>query len=279
MAAEPATVPGTRAAKTMYAALYGELAPHPRPNPPTGFGQDAYSLFEARSAAMGWLTAPGAEGAACGSWGMNDAHAVLDSRERSARVAYFQVVLTGPAPVTLLPVQPFLSCAGDVVARLGVLHLDAVQVLLPERDGEAAGRVASPSGMRAAEPLLDAGDWFADCDPRSRASLRVTIDGGADASVRAAAADIVEWVQSIEQPVFAYDSFSLADEDHLILGRTALHGGPPGTAQHRVTLHGSLADWSLDALGWLAAFLADGSTRHGVSTPLMLTAGRSATVT
>jgi hypothetical protein len=36
-----------------------------------------------------------------------------------------------------------------------------------------------------------------------------------------------------------------------------------------------LAERSLDALGWLAAFLADVSSRHGVSTPLMLTADRA----
>lgn len=37
-----------------------------------------------------------------------------------------------------------------------------------------------------------------------------------------------------------------------------------------------LAERSLDALGWLAAFLADVSSRHGVSTPLILTADRAA---
>jgi hypothetical protein len=268
-------VPGTRAARTMYAALYGELVPHPRPDPLAEFWQDAYTLFEARSAAMGWLT-PAIEGASGGLWGMNDAQAVLSSGVQLARVAYFQVVLTGPAPMTLLPVQQFLSCAGDVVARLGMLRLEAVQVLLPERDADADGRVASPSGMRAAGLLLDAADWFAGSDPRLRAPVRVTLDGGPDASIRAAATGIAGWVQGIRQDVFGCDSFSLADEDHLILEHTALHGGPPGTAQHRVTFRGTLAEWSLDALGWLAAFLADASTRHGVSIPLMLTADRSA---
>ena len=48
-----------------------------------------------------------------------------------------------------------------------------------------------------------------------------------------------------------------------------------GAAHHRVTFRGTLAEWSLDALGWLAAFLADVSSRQGVSTPLLFTAGRS----
>ena len=40
----------------MYAAFYGELMPHQRPDVPDAASQDAYSLFYARSAAMGWLT-------------------------------------------------------------------------------------------------------------------------------------------------------------------------------------------------------------------------------
>jgi len=266
-------VPGIRAAKTMYVAMYGELVPHPGAGPPAEASPDAYNLFEARSAAMGWLATHATDG---GLWGMNDAQALPDSGLRPARIAFFQVVLTGQAPVTLLPVQAFLSCAGDVVARLGVPRLEAIQVLLPERDGEAEGRVASPSGMRAAGLLLDAADWFASCNPRLRAPVRVTLDAGPDASVRNAAAGIAGWLQAIEQEVFGCDSVSLAEEDHLILERTALHGGPPETVQHRVTFRGTLAEWSLDALGWLAAFLADACTRHGVSTQLMLTADRSA---
>jgi len=44
-------------AKTMFAALYGELVLHPRPDPLAELSEDAYSLFYARSAAMGWLAA------------------------------------------------------------------------------------------------------------------------------------------------------------------------------------------------------------------------------
>ncbi|RSN54358.1 hypothetical protein DMH01_36030 [Amycolatopsis sp. WAC 04182] len=36
----------------------------------------------------------------------------------------------------------------------------------------------------------------------------------------------------------------------------------------------SLAEWSPDAVGWLAGLLADLSARHGVATPLLLTASR-----
>lgn len=222
---------------------------------------------------MGWLT-PAVGNARQGLWGMNDAAAGRGVGPRSSPVAFFQVVLTGPAQDELLPVQPFLSCAGDVLARLGALRLEAIQILLPER-AAGDGRIASPSGTEAAAALLDALNWFADCDPALRTRVRVTLDDGQDASIRAAAPGIARQVREIRQDVFACDSFSLTDHDHLVLGPTPLDGGRAGTDHHRVTLAGTLAEWSLDALGWLAALLADVSCRNGVCTPLMLTADRS----
>lgn len=259
----------------MFVALFGELVLHPRAGALIEFSQDAYSLFYARSAAMGWLT-PAQEGASGGFWGMNDAEAGPACGPQPSRVAFFQVVLTGPFPGGMLPVQPFLACAGDVAARLGTLRLEAVQVLLPERDAPADGPMASPSGLKVAWPLLDALDWFADCDPRLRAPVRVTLDGWLDPSIRAAASAILRSVREINQDVFACDSFSLAEDDHLVL-RPIPFEFEPGSAHHRVTFRGTLAEWSLDALGWLAAFLADQSSRHGVSTPLMFTADRTVT--
>src|SRR3954449_1888817 len=107
----------------MFAALHGELAEHPWRDLASS---DAYSLFIARSSAMGWLT-EAVETAYGGFWGMNDAG--QDPRSQPSRVAWFQVSLTEPL-VTVLPVQPFLACAGDVVARIGAFRLEAVQVLL-----------------------------------------------------------------------------------------------------------------------------------------------------
>lgn len=261
----------------MLAAFYGELAPRRLSDLLPKLSEDAYSLFHARSAAMGWLT-PAVQGASGGLWGMNDAEAGPGSGPRPQRVAFFQVVLTGPAPGGSLPVQPFLACAGDVVARLGTLRLDAVQVLLPERDPPPGGEFAS---MRASWPLLQARDWFTDCDPGLRAPVRVTLDGGPDRSIQAAAPAILQRVQEFRQDIFAGESFSVADEDHLVLWPDLALWPPPSAshpdfAHHRVTFRGTLAEWSLDALGWLAAFLADASSRHGIRTPLMFTADRPA---
>jgi len=272
LSAEPAAVPGLRAARTLYAALYGEFAPHPRPDSQGELSQDAYSLFYARSAAMGWLT-PAVEGARGGLWGMNDAAAGPGLGPPSL-AAYFQVTLTEPAEGTLLPVQPFLACAGDAVARLGALRLDAVKVLLPEHDADADARFASPSSMLMSRALQDALNWFGDRDPRRRAPARITLDGLADPSIRTAAPAIVRWVREINQEVFDCESWS--EDDHLVLPpATTFEGGPDGD-HHRVTFRGTLAEWSLDALGWLAAFLADVSARHGVRTPLILAADRPA---
>jgi len=271
LSTEPAAF-GTQVTRTMYAALYGELTPH-QPDGLDHLSQDAYSLFYARSAAMRWLT-PAAQDGQSGLWGMNDAEAVAGSGPRPSRAAFFQVALTGPSHGRLLPVQPFLRCAGDVVERLGTLRLEAVQILLPERDADADGRPASPSGIKAAGPLLDALNWFADCDSQQRTRVRVTLDGGSDPSILAAAPGIVQSVQEINQDVFICDSFSLADDDHVVLLPTTFDEMRPGSDHHRVTLVGTLAEWSLDALGWLASFLADLSSRHDVNTRMMFTVDR-----
>lgn len=274
LSAEPAAFPGARPARTMFAALFGELVLHRRAGAPGEVSQDAYSLFYARSSAMGWLT-PAVEGASDGLWGMNDAEAAPGSGAPPSRVAFFQVVLTEPNLAKLLPVQPFLACAGDVMARLGSLRLEAVQVLLPERDADEDAQFASPSGMRVASSLLSACNWFADCAPRLRAPVRVTLDGGPDPSIRAAAPAILQWVQEVYPDVFVGDSLSLADDDHLILRPIPFRDATSHAVHHRVSFRGTLAEWSLDALGWLAAFLADGASRQGVSTRLMLTADRT----
>lgn len=70
---------------------------------------------------MGWLAeAQNASGG--GVWGMNDAGHDAGSGPELSRNARFQVSLTDPIPAGRpLPVQAFLSCAGDVVACIGTL--------------------------------------------------------------------------------------------------------------------------------------------------------------
>ena len=173
----------------------------------------------------------------------------------------------------MLPVQPFLTCAGDAVARLGTLRLDAVKMLLPEHDGDADARFASPSSMLTSRALQDALNWYGDCDPQQRARARTRWTGW-PIHRSAGGAALARWMREINQEVFDCESWS--EDDHLVLLPAATFEGGPDGDHHRVTFRGTLAEWSLDALGWLAAFLADVSARHGVRTPLILTADRSA---
>lgn len=266
---EPASL-NIRTASTMFVALHGELALHPWFDPSVA-SADAYSLFVARSSAMGWL-AEAAEKTSGGLWGMNDAGLEPDSGSQPPRVAWFQVSLIEPVPAGRpLPVQPFLACAGDVVARIGTLRLQAVRVLLPVQS------LLAPSRVSAMGPLLQAAGWFADGAPHLRASVRVTLDGGQDPSILTAAPGMLQLMQKIKQDVFSCDSVSLVDDhDDLVLQPAVIDELWLGPAQYRATFRGTLAEWSLAALGWLAAFLTDASSRHGVSTPLMLTASRLA---
>lgn len=270
---------------TMLAALYGELEPHPWRDPLVA-SSDAYSLFVARSSAMGWLT-EAEENASGGLWGMNDAGQdpapALASESRPARVAWFQVSLTGPVPAGgPLPVQAFLSCVDDVVARIGTARLRAVQLLLPVQGLDASSGASSRWG--AVLPLLQEAGWFADGDPRLRARVRVTLDGGQDPSIRSAAPGMLRWMRQFDQDVFSCDGVSVTDDDDtalvtdddMVLEPAVIDEVWFGPARHRATFHGTLAEWSLDALGWLAAFLADAGSRHGVDTPLLLTVGRLA---
>lgn len=258
----------TQGAKTMFAALYGEF--DPRPGFPDRLSEDAYSLFFARSAALGWLS-DARGGSSAGSWGMNEAEVFVGSGPPPQRVAFFQVVLIEPAPERLLPVQPFLACAAEVVARLGHLRLAAVQLLLPARDPPQDGMRGSMTGARVSEPLITALNWFGNSD--SPVPVRVTLDGGPDPSIRRAALGLVQWVNQIRQRVFVIDSLSL-EEGHLELRPPPLDGPEGGFAHQLITLSGTLAEWSLDCLGWVAAFLADGSARNGVRGPLILNADR-----
>lgn len=87
----------TGGTRTTFAALFGELVLHPRPAPLSDLSEDAYMLFYGRSAALGWLT-PAVEGASGGIRGLNDAEVGPGPGPQPQRVAWFQVVLTEPAP-------------------------------------------------------------------------------------------------------------------------------------------------------------------------------------
>ncbi|NHD16026.1 hypothetical protein G9447_00790 [Actinopolyspora sp. BKK1] len=251
-------------AATMFAALYGELESHPWREPNSD--RDPYVVFHDRSVAMGWI-----DEAAGGLWGMNDAgcdHPLAAPEIPLA--AWFQVEMEPVVGERPMPVQPFLRCAGDAAARLGVLSLQAVQILLPVHGLDVSSRPAY-----APIPSLLTAEWFGDSDPQSRTPVRVTLDSGQASSLSSAAPHLQEQIGRLDQDVFVCESLSPAEHDPLAIQppfEDSFWNGPP---LHRATFHGTLAEWSLDALGWLGGFLTELSAQHGVTTPLLLTASRS----
>ncbi|MEU3708531.1 hypothetical protein [Streptomyces catenulae] len=275
--AHPGIAPtGHRTAGTLFAALYGELIPHPWHDPE----HDAYQLFHQRSLAMGWLddrsgvaaeADPGRRAAvAAGLWAMNDAGwSHPGAAPEPPLIAWFQVEAGAVAADRPLPVQPFLRCAEDTTARIGTVRLSAVQLLLPLQGLDPAARPPS-----AQLPSLQTADWFGACGPRSRTPVTVRIDSGRSPSLPAVAPQLVQRLGRWEQSVFAYGA-----SDLVAVGGApvppfddSFWNGPPG---HGVTLTGDLVEWSGEAVGWLAEAVADSAAALGVRTPLLVTVTRS----
>jgi hypothetical protein len=263
-----------RTAGTMIAALYGQLIPHAWRDPASE--HDAYQLFHQRSVAMGWLDdrsaggdAAGAEPRATGLWAMNDAGWQQSlAGAGTDLVAWFQVETSAVAADRPLPAQPFLRCAGDVMATAGMLDLTGLQVLLPIHGLDAGLRPAY-----APVPSLLTVDWFAERDPRARTPVSVTLDSGQDPSVTDHELRLVELLRGLDQDVFVFEAH--ADTSPGV-------SDPPwdntfwnGPSRHRATLRGNLVEWSPDALGWLAGLLADVSGASGIGSPLVVTLTKS----
>lgn len=223
-------------------------------------GEDAYSLFAARAESMGWA-APAAGGPG-GLWGMNDAG--QDWSGGSAQVAWFQVAPTAPA--SPLPVQPFLACAGDSVARVGRLRLDAVELLLPVQAG-------TPSVGR----LRAGANWFAAAGPADRVAVRMTVDGGEGGEVVQDAA--ARLLAALREPVAAGFVF----EDVTVDPRAAVEPRPPvpgrwwlGDRHRPATFGAVLAEWSPDAIGWAAELVVARLHETGMATTVALGIERAA---
>jgi hypothetical protein len=274
-AAQPGLVPAARrTAGTMFAALYGELVPHAWRDPDSEL--DAYSLFYHRSIAMGWLDDRSAGGGledrmlrAPGLWGMNDAGWNHPLAAGAELISWFQVDASAVADDRPLPVQPFLRCAQDATARAGTPHLSAVQVLLPVQGLDPSSRPPY-----APVPAMRTKEWFAESAPEARTTVEVNINSGRDPSIPAAAQQLTDHLARLEQDVFVCRSRDVAGRDAVlpppITDRS--WNGPP---LHGVVLHGELAEWSCDAIGWLAEVIADCAARLGVRSPLLLTVTRA----
>ncbi|SFB58970.1 hypothetical protein SAMN05216266_12315 [Amycolatopsis marina] len=273
-AAQPGRVPGSRRdTGTLFAALYGEFVPHAWHDPE----HDAYQLFYQRSRAMSWLDDTDLGGGVHdrtrhtpGLWGMNDAgweHPL--GTAGTALISWFQVSAGAVADDQPLPVQPFLRCAEDATARAGTPSLSAVQVLLPVQGIDPASRPPY-----APVPSMGSLEWFAEGDPRSKTTVQVSINSGLDPAIPAVAQQLTDHLTRLRQDVFVCTSHHTTDRESTPAPACGdgLWNGPP---LHGVMLHGDLAEWTCEAIGWTAEVIADSAARLGVQTPLLLTVTRT----
>ncbi|NEA62336.1 hypothetical protein [Streptomyces sp. SID12488] len=151
---------------------------------------------------------------------------------------------------------------------MGTLRLSAVQILMPVDGLDASSRppYATVLSMRTV-------DWFAERDPRARTLVEVGVSSGRDPSVLAVAKQLTDDLGCLGQDVFVCESHDVTGG-----GVTEPALAPPfhdsfwnGPAVHGVVLRGELAEWSCDAIGWLAEVVADSAARLGVRAPLLVT--------
>jgi len=267
----PGMVPGARHAPgTMLAALYGELVSHAWHDPE----HDAYQLFHQRSLAMGWLDDRAAiedhTYAAPGLWAMNDAgwdHPL--ATPGAELISWFQVDASAVADDRPLPVQPFLQCAESATARVGTMDLSAVQLLMPVQSLDPSARPPY-----ATVPSMQTRHWFAERDPRAKTPVEVSIDSGQDPSISAVAEQLTDRLGHLGQDVFVCGSRDVAGRADVPPPpfEDSFWNGPP---RHGMVLYGELAEWSCDAVGWLAEVVADSAAQLGVHSPLLLTVTRA----
>ncbi|MGW1520462.1 hypothetical protein [Streptomyces sp. NPDC002287] len=244
-----------------------------------GIAPTARPMFHQRSLAMGWLddragteegnVSGGRSRVAPGLWAMNDAgwsHPLAAPNPNL--ISWFHVEASALADDRPLPVQPFLRCAQETTERIGAVRLTAVQVLLPVQGIDASARPPY-----ALVPSMRTPDWFGECDPWARVPVKVRIDGGLDPSIPAVAPQFARRVTPPDQTVFAGGI-----DEALPLGDfpappfdDRFWNGPP---LHGMTMSGELAEWSCDAVGWLAATVADAAAHIGIRTPVLFTVVR-----
>lgn len=217
---------------------------------------------------MGWLTDAAENADAAGSWGMNDA--ARDSDSSVSRIAWFQVTLTQPASSPRpLPAQPFLHCVRDVTEHLGTVRMDAAQMVLPMPSRDESSRT------QALLDLMQSAGWFTDLDPQRRTPILLTIDTGPGQAVGSMAQIVFERLRTHDQSVFSCDSFSVAGRQVADLTPALPDQLWQDSKNNQVLFSGSIAEWSLDALGWVATFVAEASSDRGLTHPLLLTARRA----
>ncbi|MER7500347.1 hypothetical protein AB0L05_15700 [Nonomuraea pusilla] len=102
----------------------------------------------------------------------------------------------------------------------------------------------------------------------------MNVDSGRDPSIPAGAEQLTDHLGHLEPNVFVHGSHEAAGRDDVLPPPfdDGFWNGPP---LHSVVLRGELAEWTCDAVAWLAEVIADSAAHLGVRSPLLITATRA----
>lgn len=268
--------------ETVFVGVYGALQVHTWLHG-TQLDEDAYSLFVARSTAMGWpcvevspSTSMGlspdasqqTEASGVALWGMNDADQDWGGGPETSRVIWLQVsLLNGGQVGRYLPISALLSVVEDVISRVGMLRLDGVQLLLPTHF----------AGI-SFQQLAAGKSWFATSKGHRRVSVNVTLDSGESPLIHEHAALIADALTSLPAGIFILDNYYRStDEGIATVQLTPPVVGSPwlGEGHHETTFTGTLPEWSLDSLAWVVSAFAEACRRSSVLTTVLTSVTQS----
>jgi len=255
----PAQFPGVPVFLPTWVALYGGLTGSAGRSIRLNSDDDAYRLFVARSAAMGWL-----HGDLPGLWGTHDAY--LDTDLNDGRFAWFHVGFPQMGADRPLPLLPLMSCVGSVVSRFGRPDLTGIQVELPAQISVDAG---ASHRVRHID-LASAVGWFWVAPDVEMVPITVTLSAdGLDRDTEALA--IEAWIGELAQRVFRV----LAVRDEAV--QLYADGDPQGGAPLRpfVTFDAALSEWSFEALGLTLSLLSEACRHSAIDSSVVASVKRS----
>lgn len=243
---------------TAMVGLYGTMRRHQWIDEDS-MTHDAYSLFVARSSAMGWSSA-GPGGLIADLWGMNDAG--QEWHKDHNRLCWFQVGLNlrEVSPLPPIPVVPMVAGAWDSVSRVGAVDVTAVQMLVPlQLAGPAAGYLVSSSS------------WFSAANPADTITATVDIDTGSDASATDMIAEILAGMRSFRTQPFAVTALDQNDSMSIVAIEPPLVGDLwMGDSRNKVSFAAELPEWTAESIGWLIMLAVEGARRAGVATTALI---------
>jgi hypothetical protein len=222
---------------------------------------DAYQLFVARSAALGWLSdAP--DPTSRGLWSMNDA--ATGTTPATDRAGWFQVAVESPTAVA--PVAQLLSCVEAVTVRLLDLDLRGVQLVLP-----TAGPDRATEQIRVVQRRLAQTAFWIDDDPHRPMVCDITIGTPARGSLAAVFAGAPETSRALShgavvlRPATVLKDVGAAEPSGL---DPHVWGGPVHQA---VAMRGELGRWTFDAMAWTIELIVLLCVQAGLTDPMTIT--------